>query len=87
MKNFLAINKTPSTLERSFKAATKLRRELLTDIQMESMPLMKLSSLAEDILIKTREALQNTHPDMREILRIDKALQKIHSELVNNTLN
>ena len=87
MKNFLAINKTPSTLERSFKAATKLRRELLTDIQMESIPLMKLSSLAEDILIKTREALQNTHPDMREILRIDKALQKIHSELVNNTLN
>ena len=56
MKNFLAINKTPSTLERSFKAETKLRRELLTDIQMESMPLMKLSSLAEDILIKTREA-------------------------------
>ena len=87
MKNFLAINKTPSTLERSFKTATKLRRELLTDIQMESIPLMKLSSLAEDILIKTREALQNTHPDMREILRIDKALQKIHSELVNNTLN
>ena len=87
MKNFLAINKTPSTLERSFKAATKLRRELLTDIQMESIPFMKLSSLAEDILIKTREALQNTHPDMREILRIDKALQKIHSELVNNTLN
>ena len=87
MKNFLAINKTPSTLERSFKAATKLRRELLTDIQMESIPLMKFSSLAEDILIKTREALQNTHPDMREILRIDKALQKIHSELVNNTLN
>ena len=87
MKNFLAINKTPSTLERSFKAATKLRRELLADIQMESIPLMKLSSLAEDILIKTREALQNTHPDMREILRIDKALQKIHSELVNNTLN
>ena len=87
MKNFLAINKTPSTLERSFKAATKLRRELLTDIQMESIPLMKLSSLAEDILIKTREALQNTHPDVREILRIDKALQKIHSELVNNTLN
>ena len=87
MKNFLAINKTPSTLERSFKAATKLRRELLADIQMESIPLMKLSSLAEDILIKTPEALQNTHPDMREILRIDKALQKIHSELVNNTLN
>ena len=87
MKNFLAINKTPSTLERSFKAATKLRRELLTDIKMESIPLMKLSSLAEDILIKTREALQNTHPDMREILRIDKALQKIHSELVNNPLN
>ena len=28
MKNFLGIDKTPPTLERSFKAATKLRREL-----------------------------------------------------------
>ena len=31
---------------------------------MESVPLMKPSSLAEDILVKTREASQNTDLDM-----------------------
>ena len=57
----------------------------MTDIEMESIPLMELSSLAEDIHAKTREAPQNTDPDMREFLGIDKALQTIQGELVNNT--
>ena len=52
---------------------------------MESIPLTELSSLAEDIHAKTREALQNTDLDMRELLGINKALQTIQSELVNNT--
>ena len=60
MKNFLDIVETPPALERSFKAATKLRRELPTDIEMESIPLMELSSSAEDIYVKTRQAAQNT---------------------------
>ena len=72
-------------MERSFKAATKLRRELPTDIEMESIPLMELSSLVEDIHVKTREASQNTDLDMREFLGIDKALQSIQGELLNNT--
>ena len=41
MKNFL-IAKTPAALERSFKTATKLRHELPTDVEMKSIPLMKL---------------------------------------------
>ena len=45
-------------------------------MQMESIPLEELSSLVEDIHIKTREASQNTDLDMREFLGIDKALQK-----------
>ena len=53
MKSVLGLDKTPSKLERSFKAATKLRRELPTDVQMESIPLMELLSLVEDIRIKT----------------------------------
>ena len=85
MKNFLDNDETPSALEKSFKAATKLWCELLTDIEMESIPLMELSSLAEDIHVKTREASQNTDLDMREFLGIDKALQTIQGELVNNT--
>ena len=85
MKNFLGIDKTLLALQRSFKVATKLRRGLMTDIEMESIPLMELSSLAEDIHAKTREAPKNTDPDMREFLGIDKALQTIQGELVNNT--
>ena len=38
MKNFLGIDETPSALERSVKAATRLGRELPTDLEMESIP-------------------------------------------------
>ena len=85
MKNFLGIDKALLALQRSFKVTTKLRRGLLTDIEMESIPLMELSSLAEDIHAKIREAPQNTDPDMWEFLVIDKALQTIQGELVYNT--
>ena len=52
---------------------------------MESIHLTELSTLAEDIHIKTREASQNTDLDLQEFLGIDKALQSIQGELVNNT--
>ena len=61
IKIFLNLDEKPSIKERSFKAATKLKRELPTDIEMESVPLMELSSLAEDINI------------IQKILGIDKA--------------
>ena len=85
MKSVLSLDKTPSALERSFKAATKLSRELSTDIEMESILLDRLLSLVEDIHVKTREVSQNTDLDMREFLGIDKALQSIQGELSNNT--
>ena len=66
MKNFLGVDKTPPALERSFKAAAKLNREIPTDLEMESIPLEDLSSLVEDVHVKTREASQNTALDMRE---------------------
>ena len=74
MKNFVGFDKTPPALERSFKAATTLSRELPTDLEMESIPLEERSSLVEDIHVKTREASQDTDPDMPEFLGIDKAL-------------
>ena len=46
---------------------------------------MKLSSLAEDIRAKTREASQSTNLDVQEVLGINKVLETIHGELVNNT--
>ena len=69
-------------MKRSFKAATKLRRELPTDIEMESIRLMELLPLVEDIHVKSRKATQNTDLDMLEFLGIDKVLQNIH-ELLN----
>ena len=51
---------------------------------MEIIPLKNISSLAEEIHVKTQEALQNTNLDKREILGIDKALQSIQGELLNN---
>ena len=77
MKKFLGVDKTPPALERSFKAATRLKGELPTDLEMESIPLKELSSLVEDIHVKTLEASQNIDLDMREFLGIDKALQSI----------
>ena len=84
VKNFLGID-TPPVLERSISAASKLKSELPTDLQMDSIPLKELSSLVQDIHVKTREASQNTDLDMRELLGTDKALQSIQGELLNNT--
>ena len=85
MKSVLGLDETPSTLEKSFKAETKLRYGLRTDIEMKSIPLEELLSLVEDIPVKTREALQNTDLDMREFLGIGKVLQSIQGELLNST--
>ena len=84
MKSVLSLEKTPPTLERSLKAATKFSRELPTDLEVESIPLSELSSLVKNIHIKTREASQNTNLEMREFLGIDKALQGIQGEFLNN---
>ena len=53
MRTFLGIDKTPPALERSLKAATKLKAGSPTDLEMESLPLKELSFLAEDIHVKT----------------------------------
>ena len=52
MENFLGVNKTPPALGKSFKAAKKLKGELPTGIEMESIPLKELSSLTENIHVK-----------------------------------
>ena len=64
MKKILGVDKTTPALERFFRAATKFKSELPTDLEMESIPMEKLSSLVEDILAKTREASQNTDLDI-----------------------
>ena len=49
------------------------------------MPPLELLSLVEDVHVKSQEASQNTDLNMREFLGIDKALQNIPGELLNNT--
>ena len=56
-----------------------------TQTDIENIPLFDLSSVVEDLCIKTREASQNTDLDMREFLGISKALQSINGALHNNT--
>ena len=83
MKSVLNLDETPSALEKPFKGASKLSRELPTDLEMESIPLEELSSSVEDINVKTREALQNIDLDMREFLGINKVLQGIKGDLLH----
>ena len=89
MKKFFYVDKTLPGLERSFKAATKLKVALPTDLEIEGIPLEELSSLVEDIHVKTREASQNTDLDMRKFLGIDTlstdTLQSMQRELFNKT--
>ena len=85
MKSVLSLDQTSSALKRSISAATKFKSELLTDLQIESIPLRELSSLVEDFHTKTEEGSQNTDLDMQEFLGINKSLQSIQGELLNNT--
>lgn len=46
---------------------------------------MELSPLAVNVHFKMREASENTHLNIQEVLGIHKALQSIQGELVNNS--
>ena len=81
MKKFLGVDKTRPALVRSFRVAAILKSELLTDLEIESIPPEELSGLVEDIHVNTREASENTDMNMREFLGIDKALQSMQGEL------
>ena len=52
---------------------------------MESVSLTELSSLVENVHIKTQETSQNTDFVLQNFLGINKALQSMQGELVNNT--
>ena len=55
MRNVFRLSETEAATEFPFKAVNKLRLELLTDTEIKSMPIMELSSLAEDIHVNTQE--------------------------------
>ena len=81
MKSSLGVDKMTPALERSFKAATKLKGELPTDLEMESIPTTGGAFvLGEDIHARTREVSQKTNLDIQEFLGIYKALQSIQGD-------
>ena len=51
MSNFLGNDGIPHVLERCFKATAMLKLKSPTNIEMESIPLVELLSLAEDIYV------------------------------------
>ena len=84
MKNMLGLDETPSRLERSRTAARKLASIIPTDLQMDNIPLQDLSKTITTVEHEVKEASQNTDLDMREMLGLDKALQRVQGELANN---
>ena len=52
----VGIDRTPPALERSISATSRLKSELPTDLETESIPLKEFPSLAEDIHVKTQKA-------------------------------
>ena len=53
----------PPVWEKSFQSPTKLKDTCSTVAKMK-IPFMELSTLADDIHVKTREASKNAHCDM-----------------------
>ena len=58
VNKFVGTDETPPMSEQSFKALTKIKCELPTDIELETSPLMEISSSTGDIDVKTEEASQ-----------------------------
>ena len=84
MKNMLGLDETPSRLERSKTAARKLASIIPTDLQMDNISMEDLSRTITTVEHEVKEASQNTDLDMREMLGLDKALQRVQGELANN---
>ena len=84
MKNMLGLDTTPSQSERSKTAARKLASIIPTDLQMDNISMEDLSRTITTIEHEVKEASQNTDLNMREMLGLDKALQRVQGELANN---
>ena len=52
MKSVLSLDHTTSALERLISAASKLKADLPTDLQIENITLKELSSLTGEIILK-----------------------------------
>ena len=83
--SFLCFDETRTELKQYFDAAINPKCDFPAYIEIEDVPPIALSSLAEDIHDKLWEVSQNTDLDMQGFLMIDEALQSKVSEHVNTS--
>ena len=83
MKNFLGFEETPAGLNRSVTEAARVRDQI-EQIDMQSMSNEQVIDAVETIRKETADISTNTDLDMREMLGLDKALQRISGELKKN---
>ena len=84
LRNMLGLDATPLQPERSKTAARKLASIIPNDLQMDNISMQDLSGIITTVEHEVKEASQNTDLDMREMLGLDKALQRVQGELANN---
>ena len=70
--------------ERAITAARNLASIIPTDLKMDNISLKDLSRSITAIEHEVKEASQNTDLDMRDMLGLDKTLQRVQCELANN---
>ena len=80
----LKFDGTPPLLDRSRQAVWKLNETIPTDLEMEDIDLVGLNKRISDVDTSLQEASKDTGLPVRELLGLDKALQRFQGELANN---
>ena len=81
MRN-LEVDDIPGRFVRQRGAARRLNKSLPTDLEIESIPLEDLDRRVSDVDAELRAYFREL--PMRELLGVDKALQRIQEEFANN---
>ena len=86
MKGMLGLDETPPLVvqQAARKAARDLNKTIPTDLEMEDIPLEDLSARTHDVDSALQEASKDTGLPVRELLALDKTLQRIQGEFANN---
>ena len=82
MVRHLGLEDIPERFKRQKDAARRLNKSLPTDLEMESIPLDDLGRRVSDVDSELRKSFAEL--PMRDLLGLDKALQRIQGELANN---
>ena len=84
LKHFLVTDDEIKKFENTRKAARKLNELLPSSNELESIPLEQLRNRSSEIQTGIHEAEKATGMSLRELMGLDKALQRIQTELTNN---